>query len=616
MPQEPAKNRQWTEADWARAGFGPASAAPGAAPRSNWFQENAPGKNDLYVELPNGTYVHVPASATPAQLNALRSKLATMYPRHARAARQAAKASDEGDWVTVSGGPDQGDWVTVSGGPAARQQSPKGDWFAQNAPNTVPIPKGATIGPPVGTLTFKQATAAPKMTAAQAYRALANQYLPAAAPYAGALGAASDFLKSVASGIGGEVIGQGQRLADYLSPAHASQINALLAPYSQARPGIGEGLGRFGLQAGEFAALPEGPEWGGLLGRLARIGTQGLGSAGVTALQGGSPYWGGAMGAFTGGLGEMARASERPLMGAGLGIRGKQEAFGKNPIGAAIRETTGTTPDAILAESKAKIGSLMGDIRSRIGEEGDPLVDLGPVKNRVANEWIKAAHNNQAERAKVWSDVMDRLSRDVTGQPIPDRVPASRAMGIKQAVQDLIRGGGRGAGQGGWDPYVTHGVWPFTRQVPHAIGDAIDEQVPGTAGLNRKIADLLEVRDAAQRASMQPGLIRGLIGRATAKSGAMLPALMGGMGEFEMVPGGGPLGATIGGGLGMVAPEVIALPRTAITAARLAGSPTVRAIPRALLGPAVSALTATHESPYPGGRFPIRTAIGNSLLGQ
>jgi hypothetical protein len=326
-------------------------------------------------------------------------------------------------------------------------------------------------------------------------------------------------------------------------------------------------LGFGGEQAAEFM-IPGGAEdeaatWASKIPRigrvaepLARIGGSALSTGAINRLHGGSFGQGAALGGFTGGLGEAARAAAPGIAESALGIGRRQRGFGRTPGEAALSEISGIRPETVSENAGKKALQLTDELETRAAASTVPVSTRNAL-NEIDKEQIKAIKQNNKGYYDQLHAIRQQLTQDMfTGAPLPRQMSASDLLDLKRGIGKL---------EGGWSPEQRGVARGTVRKVYSALDREIDRAVPGSQSLNQRISSLIPVEKRAESESRGAGLGQRIGGRLAAHTGALASSIAGGYGGYRE---GGVPGAIAGSTAGLVLPELVISPETEMLFAR------------------------------------------------
>lgn len=300
--------------------------------------------------------------------------------------------------------------------------------------------------------------------------------------------------------------------------------------------------------------------------------------------------------------GGLVSAGARPLAKSALGIPGRTEAYGADPGKAILEETRGIRPISVENSARQKLGELNSELESRAASS-NKTGSLQPARDVIQGSMANGAAANSETTPSQLQPMLSQLQEvrpgfrgateypmgahtpvNIThapspimgpdGQPImlpkvsygqqpspqvATQQPASNLLQMKrQFDQDFIKN---------WNPAAsTKGQLGVARQGYRALGDELENAIPGAAQLNQRISSLIPVAQRARLTDLQAGPIEKTLDRATRPTGGLFPLLFG-------LHEGGPLGAA---GV-MAGQEMLGSP-----AARLIGARTLHAVGKPL----------------------------------
>lgn len=400
-----------------------------------------------------------------------------------------------------------------------------------------------------------------------------------------------DFAKGLGKGVVHTMSSADDLAAKYLPAFMTTPIGQAPTPENSARAvqaakdiatphNTAQSIGRGVEQAAEFLA-PTGIEEGaaklggaalGKGGQIAgRLLGSGVHSGAVNSAQGGS-FTTGAVGGVAGaGLGLGLKAMAPTVAETALGVRAADRAAGRVPGQGILEETTGVNPGKIANQAYSKVAGYTGDLENNAANSTIPT-DLQPGKD-VASSFLKTAikRNNPATIKEV-GQIGSLLDERPSIGAIPRFVSADEALALRRGVDDL---------HGSWNPNVTRDFSDRAVGATRtAINNELEQSIPGFRELNGKISTLLPVANRAGAADLNAGVLQRVIGKAARPTGALVGSIAGGTAGYKED---GVRGAILGGGLGLIAPEIATSPTTLMMLARGLNSQGLqRAIPAAV----------------------------------
>lgn len=243
-------------------------------------------------------------------------------------------------------------------------------------------------------------------------------------------------------GGGRELIGEGIRLAKYVSPKGGAALQRLAGDYATPIPGKMETAGRIGTQIGEFEApggaenmaahlaeeaLPMAPA---VLRGAAKLLPYAATGAGVTALQGGSPTAGALAGAGGEAAAQGLRALAKPIARAALGLRRIDFAYGAAPDEAALEYTRGIRPGTVAESARGVVGERSAVLNRLADEASQAQVHRVPQPLALPPGPIeREAVPLHAATAVVERPSMLQPAAKAPGRVVTENVPAERGAG-------------------------------------------------------------------------------------------------------------------------------------------------------------------------------------------
>lgn len=390
------------------------------------------------------------------------------------------------------------------------------------------------------------------------------------------LDAAKDVAKGLGESIVGTISGTDDWAAKHLPTWMTTPIGQAATPENSARAvayakdlatptntaqSIGKGVG----SAAQFLVPGAAEEAGAaklapVLGKLgARTVTSAIGSGVVNKAQGGSAVTGALAGAGGAVFGAGLKALAAPTAETAMGVRAADRAFNRTPGQAILDETRGIDPGSIAEQAGVKSGGYTDTLNSNALQSNIP-VDLQPSRNIADSFLDTAVKRNNPSTIKEIGQIGTQLTNRPTG-PIPQMVSADEGLALRRGIDDL---------QGSWNPNLTRSLSDSavngTRQ---QLATQLEGAIPGYRELNSKISTLIPVAQRAGAADLNAGVLQRVIGKAARPTGAMVGSIAGGTAGYKQD---GVRGALIGGGLGLIAPEIATSPTTLMMGARALNS--------------------------------------------
>jgi hypothetical protein len=270
---------------------------------------------------------------------------------------------------------------------------------------------------------------------------------------------------------------------------------------------------------------------------------------------------------------------------------------GVQKIGQTVLEnSTADKPELIAKQLQGKITGAANaknallDTAKQQGVTGS----LAPARNLYQSELQSAVKQNAPEYIKDVNKVGDQLKYEfgAGGKPVmasaapPTRpgagfiptvqVPTGAPMAPKTlpAAVDPVRlqaiKEGIGKTIGNFNPEAQAAIDPFKERVYGALTGEIHNAVPGTGALDQQMTNLFPAQKAANNVAFHPDLAHSVANRVARATGALAASTGGAYAGYK--EGGAP-GAVIGGGIGLVAPEMISSPTGQMFMARRFASP-------------------------------------------
>ncbi|RXS93683.1 hypothetical protein [Silvibacterium dinghuense] len=434
---------------------------------------------------------------------------------------------------------------------------------------------------------------------------------------------ASNLAKGAAKGIAGDVSnidnavakipGIGNWLTTPLVGGHSSQQARAQLSAASTPHGTMQGIGRGIEQAGEFLIPGLGeeeaagriasliPSAGRAAAPLARVGYNALTSGAINAMQGGGFASGALAGAGGGAIGEGMRAVAPALAESAIGIRKTDRAYGRTPGRMILDETKGYSPRAVANSAQATLNQLnpqldriadVASVRPRPAISGllqEPVLDefgrvtqphpiagvipttepnrigsLIPARGIVGSAIGRATAQNAEKEAGQLQPMSKFLSqRFNTGELIPEQVTPRELLNLRRGFgNEFVHN---------WNPEVSPSVTGTARRAYGALTDEFHRAVPEAADLDRRIGGLIPVAKRAESADLNAPFTQRVAGRLKAHTGALIGSVGGSL--YGYGNGGGIPGAVRGAAISLLAPAVLASPRTLMTAARVANAP-------------------------------------------
>lgn len=289
----------------------------------------------------------------------------------------------------------------------------------------------------------------------------------------------------------------------------------------------------------------------------------------------------------------LSRVAE-PVAEQALGIRSVDRKFGRVPGRAALDETTGVRPETVSRQAQTRMADLTAQRNTALGASPNK-VDLGPARSEVENGITRAAAGNSDTSHLIpMREQLNEPKPGFAGNTSPS-MGAPLAPGTAGPVAPLTISQLQ-------DPMNALAIrqrlgndftkFDMARPVSReqmAVGNkayggltnAIHAAVPESAPLDRRISNLIPIKESADIRALQPETTGRVLTRLARPTGALIGAAEGAR-----------LGGIPGGIAGLVIPEMLTDPaaqmigaRTLDAAGKVARSPiTGRSIQGAQLG--------------------------------
>ncbi|MGA8530913.1 MAG: hypothetical protein WB622_14450 [Acidobacteriaceae bacterium] len=442
--------------------------------------------------------------------------------------------------------PPQKDWFAQN---APRADSGTSDWFSQNATQGTTPPE--SISDEIGDWMRSSAVPMLKDLGIGALKGAANTTasfddLVSKTPVVG---------KWLDTPIGGNMSGAASRAQLHAQSVPDNTTQAVGRGIEQAGEFLLPGLGEEGATAKATELFPK-------LAPLIRTGYGALTSGLVNKAQGGGFGTGAAAGGVASGIGEGLKALAPALAESAIGVRKTDRAYGRQVGKAILNETEGFSPSSVAESAQGRLDELNPELEAAVAN-APKLGSLLPARQIVGKAVNTATQRNAAKEAGQLEPVRDFLMREFdTGNAIPQDVPAPRLL-------DLRRGFGSEFVHN-WNPEVMPGVTGTARQAYHSLSEALHEAAPGSGDIDQRISNLIPVAKRAESTALNAPIGQRVFNRFRAHTGALTSAAV--SGAYGYSRGGLPQ-AVRDATLGLIIPEVLGSPRTALLAARTANSP-------------------------------------------
>ena len=393
---------------------------------------------------------------------------------------------------------------------------------------------------------------------------------PTAPPTSESLQYAKQFVQGAGNFLGGVGASVFQPIAT-VQKALTGNVNPTLQELSTAPPGTLGTVGKYAGEAAQFLApgaleekaaakigegLANAPK---LVRGAAELLPQGVSAAAVNTLQGGSPEAGFEAGMAGGVLGKVGERVAPSLAEGALGLTSRSRGFGKTPGSAILNETRGVRPSVVEESAKQSLDVIGSQIEQeyRAAGQAGKTVSIQPALDFIQGEWEKAVKGRNPELQAQLENLYNRLATDISGQQGAINMSPEDLWHIKRNIGDM-----------NWNPNIKpHILQRINRGVYGAFDKELDRVAPKAADLNQRYSSVKEVAHRADITARGAELPQRGIDRLRAHTGALTGMIAGaGYGGYE----GGVPGAIKYGALGLVGPEIIGGPTSAMIMARTA----------------------------------------------
>lgn len=291
----------------------------------------------------------------------------------------------------------------------------------------------------------------------------------------------------------------------------------------------------------------------------------------------------------------LSRTAE-PLAEQALGIRAVDRKFGRAPGRAALDETTGVRPETVAGQAQTRMNDLTAQ-RNNVLATSKNTVDLGPSRNSVSSDIGKAGAGNSLTGSL--EKVQEHLNEPHPGFAGQTEYPPGSAtpVSFNQKPSAILGPGGQPLGS---TVTATPGAAPplkisqlqdpmnalalrqrlgndFTKfdmarpvsreqmavgnKAYGALTNAIHSAAPESAPLDRRISNLVPIKESADVRKLQPDTMGRVLTRIARPTGALI-------GAGEGYRAGGIPGALAG----LVIPEMLTDPTAQMIGARVLDS--------------------------------------------
>jgi hypothetical protein len=347
------------------------------------------------------------------------------------------------------------------------------------------------------------------------------------------------------------------------APTPENSAKAVAAARQMATPNgtaqeIGKGVGNAAQffipgAAEERAASALAP----MIGKLdSKIAASAVGSAIVNKAEGGSAGAGAAMGAAGPLLGAGLKTVAPELAETAMGTRAADRAGGRTAGQTILSETTGVNPGDIAEQAATKSRGYMDGVnKAALGS--DIPVNLDTSRDVAQSFLNTATKQNKASTIKEVGQIGQQLATRPNIGAIPASVPADEALPLRQGIDTL---------HGSWNPANARPLSDSAINATRAaLNDELGLSIPDYKDSMAKISNLIPVANRAGAMDLNAGVLQRVIGKAARPTGALVGSIAGGTAGYKAD---GVRGAILGGGLGLVAPEIATSPTTLMMGAR------------------------------------------------
>jgi hypothetical protein len=318
---------------------------------------------------------------------------------------------------------------------------------------------------------------------------------------------------------------------------------------------IGEGVSAVAPKIAEAAAAP-----GKRLLKSLPEGVQNIGRTILDYSKGYKPS------TIAGELGEQVSSHSNALNDAAEAAKNRGAQVSLNPARNVVAQET-KSASAMNSPGYAKDVGKVGDQlnyqfdRSGIATKEVPagtksVTTTSPIVNEFGNSITHEA------QVPLKSEVPVRL---------PDSVDPVRARALKQGIDLEI---------GNWNPEAQAAIDPLKERVYGALNAEFHSAVPGAAGHDAAMTNLIPAQKAMHNVAYNPGITRSVVERFARPTGALVGGILGAKEGYQE---GGLPGAVAGGVGGLVIPHIITSPTGMMVAARAADKGLAPALTKPIL---------------------------------
>ncbi|MGO4212676.1 hypothetical protein AB4Y89_21640 [Terriglobus sp. 2YAB30_2] len=363
-------------------------------------------------------------------------------------------------------------------------------------------------------------------------------------------------------------------------PADLDKLDEMKTAHNTAQR-VGKGIE----QTAEFL-IPAGGE-AALAGEVARlipraapiagIAASALGSGLVNKYQGQSfgegALWGAGGHIASDAIKKAAPYLAAKAIGSKLFESARDKAANAKDIGEAIlKETTGIDPGKVVDQAKALLTHYQGALDSA-AKDSPAFIDLDAVRGRLKPFFAQAVPGNQASELNDLNTIREQLSSyHGSGAPIPNKIPASEALGFKDGLDGLSRQWGDGK-------EVQHHA---LKAVQDELHNRLVAALPGFDAIQQRISALRSIAEA-------PGIDSPSNNIKKQFADNLLDLVKSGVGyvggsQLADALHAGPLSHLAAGAAGAILPKLIPESHVLLPAARTAASSSLPVAMRAAAG--------------------------------
>lgn len=198
---------------------------------------------------------------------------------------------------------------------------------------------------------------------------------------------------------------------------------------------------------------------------------------------------------------------------------------------------------------------------------------LSGARGELSQAFSKAFRQGERSTASQLEPMARHLSETINGEPIPSNVTPRQLLDLKRGFgNEFIHR---------WNPDTMEGVKGTAARTYHQMGEEFNRTVPEARPLNQRISNLIPVAKRGESAELNAPMSQRLLNRVGAHTGALTGAIGGGALGYRQ---GGLPKALEYGGIGLIAPELIASPEGKMLMARTLNSPATGTLTKAMMG--------------------------------